>query len=92
MRCEERTRTNPERRCVVTFEEWWELLSDDGRRTKPKFWLSSDAWDAATAQSAAEIAGLRAEVERLRAENEGLRSDLSEAKDSIQEYRWGDDL
>lgn len=29
----------------MTFPEWWEILSDDDRRTKPKFWLSSDAWD-----------------------------------------------
>lgn len=39
-----------------------------------------------------ERAELLAEVERLRAENEALRSDLSEAKDSIQEYRLGDEL
>ena len=154
MRCEECTRTNPERRCVVTFREWYydEYPTVYLRQAMGGSTAAKSAWNAATAQSAAEIAALRAEVERLneifdlrhkadarailqwrssgegrdmvspdhadlvcylgekiefadhfttmlqaeverlRAGNEALRRDLSEAKDSIQEYRWGDDL
>ena len=56
----------------MTFREWYyaEYPTSDLRRAIGGSMAANSAWDAATAQSAAEIESLLYEVERLKAENE----------------------
>lgn len=81
--CLSSTFRNLESRFVVKYHEWFKTLSFEKRLAGVV--TAEDGWDAATAQSAAEIEALLYDNERLKSDNERLKSDNEALRKSAAE-------